>query len=395
MLDFTLTDDQLALQKAARDFARNEIAPIAAARDRLPDPNGTGCWDVMRQAAALGFTKMMRPEAFGGLGLGLHEWLIVMEEFAVADVGFAMAFTLVDIVPQMILAAGTEAQHERLLPSILQDDLHVGAIAFSEPDRAGSDMMAPDRSVTPGFSTIAVRDGDDYVINGQKTSWVTNCGPETQSFILICATDGAPPQDLSFFYLPRDTPGLTIGAQIGKIGCRLADHASLTLDNVRVPAGNLLGPEGAAIDAMIPGMVASNLGVGAVALGLTRAAYTYALDYARTRMSWGRPIIEHQAVATMLADMHIEMEQVRSLMLNAIWSCGQPSSGVDPLRKAAMVKVASSEMAVRVTRQAMNVLGAYGLSKEYPVEKWYRDSLSLPIEDVHNIIWRLRIATQL
>ncbi|CAN5293457.1 acyl-CoA dehydrogenase family protein [soil metagenome] len=397
MVDFSLTEEQLALRQFARDFAEKEIRPVAARLDRIADPNAISAWDIYRKMHDLGFMGMMRPKAFGGLGLKMQDLCLVIEEFAAVDAGVATAFILLQGLGLVFLGYGNEEQRARWLPQIFGDRLFVLSIAFTESDRAGSDILSPSPDPKQGFRTHARLDGGHYVINGAKSAWVSNSGPEADAYLVVCRTDLDRPQSesLTMFYVPRDTPGLSIGKQTDKIGLRLTDHAEVYFDDVRVPVNNRIGAEGQAPAMVDAGLAVSTIGVGVVGVGLARAAVDYATDYAKQRKSWGQPLIEHQAIAMMLADMHIDVEAARSLAWHAAWGIDSRSKAPDVYRRCCMVKIHGSEMAVRVTEKAMNVLGAYGLSREYPVEKWHRDALAGPIEDIHNILWRLKIAKSL
>ncbi|CAN5298869.1 acyl-CoA dehydrogenase family protein [soil metagenome] len=394
MVDFSLTEEQLAFQKTAKDFADKVIRPVAAARDRLPSDDCSP-FDLIAQAGELGLTKILRPEEYGGLGLGCMELCIVLEEIAKADIGVATSMILMEAIPTIIVNGASEEQKAKWLPRIYGGDSHVICTAFTEPDRAGSNLLNPMPAADPsqGMKTTAVRDGDEWVINGGKSAWVTNSGPSTQTILLAAKTDPtkSDAEGVSLFYVPADTPGLSFGKQTDKIGLRLTDHAEMYFDDMRVPAENLIGPEGMGMALMLHAVRYSCAALGAVHTGLAQEAFDYALQYAKTRLSWGVPLIYHQAIGMMLADMKIEINNARHTTWFAAWS--NDANPHSPMHvEAAMAKIYGTEMAVRVSEKAMNVLGAYGLSKEYPLEKLHRDAISGPIEDIHNIMWRLYVS---
>ncbi|MCC7411428.1 MAG: acyl-CoA dehydrogenase family protein [Gammaproteobacteria bacterium] len=393
MIDFTLTEDQELIRRTARDFAENEIRPVAERVDAMAEGGDT--WAIVRpvfeQAAELGFTTFYIPEPFGGSGRSPMDGAIFIEEIAAVDIGIAMTLGATMGYPMFILAAGTDEQKQQFLPALCDGELHILAGAQSEPDVAGSELFCTDADPALGMRTRARRDGDEYVLNGSKSAFITNAGIADHYFI-VARTDLARPQadTLSLFYVPAGTPGLHVGRRTHMLGMKTGHHAELRLEDVRVPALNLIGGEGAAL-----GILSTVLGqgLGAPFVGLARAAYRYALDYARQRRSWGKPLIEHQAIALMLADMEMHVRAARLLT----WDSVHAAERFDPSMtlKAMAAKAYAVDVAIRTTQNAVKVLGAYGVSREYKAAKYLCDAMMGYALDFTGDLLRIRMAAQL
>ena len=387
MVDFTLSEEQLAVQRMARDFAEKEVKPIVSKLDRLPDPRDAFPWDAVKKGAKLGFHMMGIPKAYGGLGIDCLTAVVVAEELAAVDAGIATTFGACCLALGPIVNRGTEEQRERFLPPICEDETgtYLTAFAMTEPDCGPSAGLDPNPEY--GLKTTAILEGDHYVVNGTK-SFCTN-GGLAKLYTVIVRTDptkgGA--EGIGALIMAPDTPGFSIGKIEDKMGQRLSQQAELIFDNARVPKENMLVPFGAeqprlnAVE-MLPL-------VGALGTGIARAAYEAALEYAKIRKVSGVPIIQQQAIATMLADMAMDVETARLAVWKAAWYSDtheRPSPKLD-----AMAKILGTDAAMRVTTDAVQVFGGIGYMKETLVEKYMRDAKLTQIYEVPNQIHRLHI----
>jgi alkylation response protein AidB-like acyl-CoA dehydrogenase len=355
MIAFDLSDEQQLLQATARGFASDVIRPVVERVRAGAEP-----WELTRpaveQAVALGFTKMFVPPEHGGLGLSCVDAVIVLEELGAGDVGFASDYvSLTACMPLMMLRGGTAGQTEPFLQAFTGSPRMILAGAQSEPNVAGSELMSAGPNPAFGPKLAARRDGENWVLNGQKSAFVTNAGVADHYFI-IARTDPAKPvmEGLSIFHVSADTPGLAVGKKTKLIGWPLSHHAELSFDDVRLPASALVGREGGAAMtfAAIPEMPVC---LAACFIGLARAAYDYALAYARERKSLGVPIAQHQAVALKLAE--ITTDPMRAAMFSA------------PAAKAKAVDVA-----IRNAELCVQVLGGYGVTEEFEAGRFLNDA---------------------
>lgn len=380
MVDFTLTDEQQMFQRTAREFAVKELRPVADAIRRLDRGSGQTPWDlfrpVFRSAAHLGLTRLLIPEEYGGLGGSCLDNVLIMEELGAADLGLAASFLNVSITsPIIIIKGGDEAQRRRWLPEIAAADDYVLASASSEPNVAGADSFCPIPDPAIGLKTTARRDGDHYVLNGTKAGFSTNAGAARAYFVMARTNPDLPGfMASSMFYVPADTPGLTVGKKTELIGWRTAQHAEVFLDEVRIPVENRIGAEGANLALFfletIP-VLAS--GLAAAYVGMARASFEYAWQYAHERVSWGQPIVNHQAVQLKLADMLADIESARLMVwrLAAAAGTGDPyAAGVlSPAAKTHAVRVA-----IRCAERTVQILGGYGVAADYEAGKFLTDA---------------------
>jgi alkylation response protein AidB-like acyl-CoA dehydrogenase len=382
LIDFTLTDEQLLLQQTARDFARSEIAPVvdrvlkqrAAGGDPEPWPL---CVDMFRKGWELGFTRLLLPEAIGGGGGRMIDAVILLEELGAADVSVAAdLYALNMTVPLIVAAGGTPEQQREFLPLIASRPTVLSG-ALSEPNVAGSELFTQDPSPKMGIKTFARREGEGagarYVIRGNKSAFVTNCGIADHYFILARTSLDKPLwESISVFFVPADAPGLKPGARTRMAGWHTGHHAELYVDDVVVPASRLIGGEGlgARIMGSLPQMP---IGLAAAYVGLARSAYEYALDYAKKRVSMGVPIIQHQSVALKLAEMYGDWHAARLALWDAAIDCD-----ANPMRaatlKAPLCKTMAVDAAIRNAEKAVQILGAYGITDEYPTARWLNDA---------------------
>jgi acyl-CoA dehydrogenase len=376
VISFDLTTDQQNLRDTARDFARNEIRPLALRLDAHPEEDAwAAAQPMLAKAAQIGLFGLLIPEDYGGGGAGALDNVIVQEELGAADVGIASSyFNLTMCLPHLLLTAGTEEQKRHWLPQFCGPRPHLLAGAQSEPSVAGSDLFCPIPDPAIGMRTHARRDGDEYVVSGQKSAFVTN-GGVAETYFLLCRTSlEQPPQtSTTILLVPAATPGLSFGAKTHLMGMRGAYHSELYLDEARVPAGNRLGEEGQAGMIMALGSGAMTVGLAANFVGLARTAYEYALAYARERVSWGRPLIEHQAVGLKLADVAVHVEAARLLVWQAAYAVDRDDPAAVTLRAPA-AKTYAADVAIKAAQTALEVLGAYGTTREYETEKYLRDA---------------------
>ena len=368
-----LTGEQLDLQAFARDFAAKELAPVVKECDR----KGEFPMEVVRKFCEVGFNSMFLPEAYGGQGLGAMDMVLVYEEFAKVDAGFICSASTGEFGIEPILVAGTEEQKKYYMDFILQGGL--GAFALTEPN-AGSDAAAT--------RTTAVRDGDDYILNGRKC-FITS-GPVANVYSVFATVDPSlGTKGISCFIVERDRPGVSVGKDEDKMGMRLSCTSDVIFEDVRIPAKNLVGAEGKGFGLAMKCLDRSR-GVNSYgALGIAQRALDEAVAYAKQRKTFGRPIIGHQGVQFLMADMEIDVTTARALL----WQCAQMvDKGVFDTKLGSVTKTFLSEMAMRVTTSAVQVLGGYGYSREYPVEKLMRDAKLWSIFEGTNQIQRMVIS---
>jgi len=377
-MDLELTEEQQMIRKMARDFAEKEIAPIAKetdAEEKFP-------WEIIRKMAALGFLGLPFPEEYGGAGADNVSLAIVMEE--IARVCGSTAITLdahTSLCCEPIYLFGSEAQKQKYLPKLCSGEW-IGAFGLTEPG-AGSDAGAT--------KTRAVRDGDEWVINGQKC-FITN-GSIADVIVITAMTD---PQrgsrGISSFIVEKGTPGFRPGRDEEKMGLRGSVTSELFFEDCRIPAANLLGKENEGFKQFLTTLDTGRIAIAAMALGLAQGAFERALAYSKERVQFGQPICNFQAIQWMLADMATEIDAARLLVYRAAWL---KDRGVRYTKEAAMAKLYTSEMAERVCYKAIQIHGGYGYTKEYEVERMYRDQRLCAIGEGTSEIQRLVIARQL
>ncbi|WP_195614279.1 acyl-CoA dehydrogenase family protein [Intestinimonas butyriciproducens] len=368
-----LTGEQLDLQAFVRDFAAKELAPVVKECDR----KGEFPMEVFRKFCEVGFNSMFLPEAYGGQGLGAMDMVLVYEEFAKVDAGFICSASTGEFGIEPILVAGTEEQKKYYMDFILQGGL--GAFALTEPN-AGSDAAAT--------RTTAVRDGDDYILNGRKC-FITS-GPVANVYSVFATVDPSlGTKGISCFIVERDRPGVSVGKDEDKMGMRLSCTSDVIFEDVRIPAKNLVGAEGKGFGLAMKCLDRSRSVNSYGALGIAQRALDEAVAYAKQRKTFGSPIIGHQGVQFLLADMEIDVTTARALL----WQCAQMvDKGVFDTKLGSVTKTFLSEMAMRVTTSAVQVLGGYGYSREYPVEKLMRDAKLWSIFEGTNQIQRMVIS---
>jgi alkylation response protein AidB-like acyl-CoA dehydrogenase len=387
VIDFELTDEQKQLQDTCRRFAQAEIKPRAAAIDRISDPRESFPKELIRKGFGLGFHRLLVPEQYGGMGRGLLDFSIMMEELAAGDAGVAFSFAATCAISRMIAANATPEQCERWLVPYCADRTGAWTLGFgaTEPS-GGTEIFYAEGDPKLGTRTTAKRVGDHYVINGSKV-FITNAG-QSRLYGCMARTDrkGANFVSNSIFFFPSDTPGFSVGKIEDKMGHRASSNGELVFNDMKLSKNDMLGGEGKGVEVLLHTYHGNSVGMGALGLGVARAAYEMALAYANERHIWGQPIIRYQAVGTMLVNAKMAIETARLLIQRIAWASDHDRHGdsVNP----SMAKVYASETARKVTVDAMQVLGGYGYMKDYPAEKLVRDAMVIPIYDGTNEVLR-------
>jgi len=363
------------VRDAVRAFAQEQLAPGAAMRDqehRFPRAELT-------EMGQLGFLGMLVPEEYGGSDMGAVAYALALEEIAAAD---GACSTIVSVHSSVgcapILRYGTEDQKQRFVPRMASGEW-IGGFALTEP-QAGSDAS--------GLKTRARLDGDHYVIDGSKQ--FISSGKNGEVVIVFAVTDpDAGKKGISAFIVPTDTPGYEVVSVERKLGQHSSDTCSLAFTNMRVPVENRLGAEGEGYKIALANLEGGRIGIAAQAVGMARAAFEAAKDYAHERVTFGKPIMQHQAIAFKLADMATRIEAARHMVLHAaaLRQAGKPC-----LTEASMAKLFASEMAEQVCSDAIQIHGGYGYLADYPVERIYRDVRVCQIYEGTSEVQRLVIA---
>ncbi len=375
-----LTAEQLEIQRLCREFAEREIRPIAQAVDEADTEMP---WEIWYKAAELGLTSFMLPEEYGGGGMtDSFTQCLVQEELCWGCAGIGNLVTSNGFFAKPILVLGTEEQKPRWVEPLAGRKPPLGALASTEPG-VGSDAAA--------MQATATKVDGGYVLRGQK-SWISSAGVAEYYVVFATVAPGTRSRGITAFVLEKDDPGLSIGAPMRKMGQRAIVNAELFLEDVFVADDRRLGQEGEGFRGLMRTFDLSRITLGAAATGLARAALEYAIEYAKTRVQFGKPIAEHQAVAFRLADMALRVDASRLL----VWRAARKAdAGEDVALEAAMAKLHASETAMWCTWAAVQTLGGWGYSREYPVEKWMRDAKLEEIEEGTSDIQRLIISRRL
>ncbi|GEQ74589.1 butyryl-CoA dehydrogenase [Comamonas testosteroni] len=351
-----LNQDQEMIRDALRDFVREQITPHAARWDKEHEfPK-----DVHQGLAALGAYGICVPEELGGAGLDYVSLALVLEEIAAGDGGTSTVISVTNCpVNAILMKYGNAGQQEQWLRPLAQGQM-LGAFCLTEP-HVGSDASA--------LRTTAVRDGDEYVINGVK-QFITS-GKNGDVAIVIAVTDkAAGKKGMSAFIVPTGNPGYQVARLEDKLGQHSSDTAQINFENCRIPAANLIGAEGEGYKIALSALEGGRIGIAAQSVGMARAAFECALQYSKERESFGQPIFNHQAVGFRLAECATQIEAARQLIWHA---ASLRDAGLPCLKEAAMAKLFASEMAERVCSAAIQTLGGYGVVSDFPVERIYRD----------------------
>ncbi|MBN8789712.1 MAG: acyl-CoA dehydrogenase [Terrimonas sp.] len=361
-MHFELSEEQLMIQKAARDFAINECLPGVIERDEKQQfPK-----EQISKLADLGFMGMMVEEKYGGAGLDTASYVLAMEEISKVDASVSVCMSVNNsLVCWGVEKYATEEQKQRYLVPLAQGkkdgELYIGAFLLSEPE-AGSDATSQ--------HTTAEDKGDHYILNGTK-NWITN-GNSASVYLVIAQTDVSKgSKGINVFIVEKNTPGITVGAKENKLGIRGSDTHSIMFQDVKVPKANRIGEDGFGFTFAMKTLAGGRIGIAAQALGIASGAYERAVAYSKQRKAFGKEIAQHQAIQFKLADMATRIEAARLLCLRAAW---EKDNGIDYTLSSSMAKVYASETAMWVTTEAVQVHGGYGFVKEYHVERLMRDA---------------------
>lgn len=376
-MDFDLTEEHKAWKKAVHDFVAREVKPKAREVDETESFN----WEAVRKGGPVGLLGLSIPEAYGGSNVDMISTAIALEELGWGCGSTALAFTAHNgLGTAPITIYGSEELKKKWLPLVASGKNKLGALALTEPG-AGSDIQG-------GVITRAEKQGDEWVINGAKM-WCTNAGIAEYIITLVRTDPKGGSKSLSMILVPTDSKGLHIGPAEKKMGLRGSPAHGISYDNVRVPLGNLVGTEGRGLQQTLATLDAGRISIGGISVGLAQAAFEAAVDYARERKAFGQSISEFQAIQFKLSNMATEIELARTLLHKAAWikDQGRPFN-----KEAAMAKLYATEMAERVCYEAIQIHGGNGYSREYNVERMYRDARLMTIGEGTSEIQRLVIA---
>jgi alkylation response protein AidB-like acyl-CoA dehydrogenase len=376
-VDFDLTDDQRAIRDMVRAFAHNEIVPHAAEWDEEQHfPR-----ELFAQLGELGLLGVIIPEDYGGAGLGYVEYVLILEEIGAADGGVGLSVAAHNsLCTNHLFMFGSEELRREFLPSLARGEW-IGAWGLTEPG-AGSDAG--------GTKTTAVRDGDEWVLNGSK-NFITHATVGDAAVVTARTSSEGGHHGISAFFVPFDRPGVTPGRKENKLGMRCSDTSSLVLEDCRVPDGYLLGEEGQGFIQAMQVLDGGRISIAALSLGIARGALQSALEYANVREQFGKPLSAFQITRVKLADMATELDAARLLTMRSAVS---KDEGRKTTLESSMAKLYASEVAVRIGEEAVQIHGGYGYTKEYPAERFWRDAKLCTIGEGTSEIQRMVIARE-
>jgi alkylation response protein AidB-like acyl-CoA dehydrogenase len=377
-MDFQLSEEQISIRDMVKDFARKEIAPDIMKNDEAKEfPE-----EIIRKLGELGLLGITYPETYGGAGMGYIEYALIVEELSTVDPSIGLIVAAHNSLGSMhIYSYGSEEQKKKYLPRLLKGET-LSAWALTEPG-SGSDAKA--------LKTVAVKEGNNWIINGSKT-FITNAN-FSDYHVIIARTDlEKGTRGISSFVVEKGTPGFTMGKNLNKLGMRASDTAELFFNNCKVSQENMLGNEGEGFHQSMAILDGGRISIGAMCVGIARGAYESALKYAQEREAFGKKIGDFQATKFKLADMAIKIDAARLLIMRSAWMKDQEMS---LNLESAMAKLYASEVAVEVANEAVQIFGGYGFIKEYPAEKFYRDAKLGTIGEGTSEILRLVIAREI
>ena len=370
-MDYFLTEEQTMIRDLARQIAEDKILPVRAELDEKEEFP----WDIMKTLAQSDFFGLFVPEEYGGMGKGCFELAIAVEELSRVCLGVSTTYAASALGTYPILLYGSEEQKKKYLPDIASGKKLV-AFALTEAS-AGSDAA--------GVQTTARLEGNKYVLNGVK-QWITN-GGEAEIYTVIAMTDKSKgPRGASAFILEKGTPGFSFGKKENKMGIRASATRELIFENCRIPKENIISKEGMGFIVAMRTLDSSRTGVGAQGVGVAHGAFEAARDYAKERQQFGQPVISFQAIQHILADMATQIEAARALVYSVARYID--SGAKDVSKESAMAKLFATDVAMKVTVDAVQVMGGAGYMREYPVEKMMRDAKILQIYEGTNQIQR-------
>ena len=377
-MDYLLTEEQKMIRDLARQIADEKIRPVAAEYDEKEEFP----WSILKVIAESDLSGIYIEEAYGGMGGGVTELCIATEEFSKACGGIAVSYAASALGSYPIILYGSEEQKKKYLPDIASGK-KLAAFGLTEAG-AGSDAGA--------LSTTATKDGDHYVLNGVK-QWITN-GGEAETYTVVAMTDKSKgSRGASTFIVEKGTPGFEFGKKEKKLGIRSSATRELIFTNCKVPKENLLGKEGLGFIVAMKTFDKSRPGIGAQAVGIAQGALDHALKYAKERVQFGKPVSSFQGVQFMFADMGTQVEAARALVYSTARLIDSGAKDISKL--SAMSKLFASDVAMKVTTDAVQIFGGYGYMREYPVEKYMRDAKITQIYEGTNQIQRSIIASEM
>ena len=377
MVDFNLTDEQKELQRLARDFATKEIRSYAEKHDKT----GEFPWEIAKKTFEVGLMNLNIPQEYGGTGLKVLDEVIIAEELAWGCSGISTALAVNHLATYPVILAGSEEQKKEYL-GMLTSEIGFASYAVTEP-QAGSDVAS--------LQTTAKLVGNEYVINGSK-QWITGASVAKWFYVLAKTDPSKGHKGISAFIVEADRDGVKVGKKEDMMGQRASTTHAVTFEEVKVPKSNLLGQEGEGFKIAMRAFDHTRPGIAASAVGVARAAMEHAIEYSKTRTSFGIPIAMHEGVNFLIADMASEIEASRLLAWEAAWMIDQ---GIRNTKYAAFAKRFAADTAMKVTTDAVQILGGYGYSNEYPVAKLMRDAKLFQIYEGTSQIQRLIIAKEI
>ncbi|NBU21744.1 acyl-CoA dehydrogenase [bacterium] len=373
---FSETATQQELRQLAQRFAQKDLLPFVE-KDEHEERFRP---EVIQKMGELGLTGIPLPEQWGGAGLGYQEYIVALEELAAVNLGYAISTAVTGLTQIILNLFGTPAQKQQYIPSLASGKA-IGAFALSEAG-AGSDAGQ--------LRTTAQKVGDSYIIQGTK-HWITQ-GDSADTIIVMARTGGPGPKGISSFIVEKGMPGFKYGKREKKMGCHTSHTMELIFDQVRVPEENRVGEEGDGFKVAMTALDSGRITIAAGALGIARAALEVARRHAQVREQFGKPIGEFQGVSFLLADMAVQLDAARLLVQRAAWMKDQ---GMSFSQEAAMAKLFATDMAMKVTTDAVQILGGSGYTQEFPVERYMREAKVLQIVEGTNQIQRMIIGRQL
>ena len=390
MVDFTLTPRQVELRQIAREYVEQVMIPAAEKADRIPEPDRSFPWEVIREGSRRELRTLTVPKEYGGEGADVLTCAILGETLAYGDLGLAVAFDQTWKILTTISYATTEEQRKRWLPRVVDDDECLLGTGWTEPG-GGSDNILPNPDSGAGMQMFAEKKGDHWIINGTKR-YISN-GGLAKLYLMIARTDRKGPlaRSLTAFLVPSDAKGFSVPEVWDKLGQRCVQNGTLQLDGVEIPEEDRLGEVGGALPMLANFLIkhGSNIQAGASVLGVGQRAYDLSLQYAHARIQGSRPLIGHQLQQIRLARMAMKIEAARAYIWRTVWS----TQLKDMDRKNAMLcKVFAAESAVEVCREAMELWGAAAYMRKNPIEKLMRDALSFLHSDGTNDVLMLKAA---
>ncbi len=374
---FKLTDEQLMIQNMVREFSRKVVGPTAAERDKTKEFPA----ENFRQMGELGLMGMMIPEKYGGESADTISYVLALSEIAYSCASTSVVMSVQNsIVCESLYKFGTEEQKQKFLVPLASGEM-IGAFGLTEPE-AGSDPVSQ--------QTTAVKDKDGWVINGTKR-FITS-GKYSKVVLITAKTDESQGhRGISCFIIPKGTPGLIVGHMEDKMGLRASDTTDLILENCRVPENQMLGRAGDGFKIAMSGLDSGRIGIAAQSYGVALAAFDAAVKYAKTRKQFGVPIAKHQAIRFQIADMAVQIEAAKQLIFSA---ASMKDRGEVYTKEASIAKLFASEMVNEITARAIQIHGGYGFTKDYDVERFYRDARVFTIYEGTSEIQRIVISNQ-